>query len=206
MSTNILPFALRSAQPAGLPGAAAGALTWRVRDLPDRQQCGAWLDQALEGQPHQNTAVSLWTHHPNLRTATEKLASFIPPQWPDERGQPLLVIALQEAIRRVDAAILQGQAFEGRLVGLYLFGLLTVHRSVGRLVVRGMDRHGQLQHWQHFAQPLLSWSCGHGIEQLVVSKVERPTEEFLHGLYVHMLAAIASPVDAGYLAKHAARG
>jgi len=207
MTTTVLPFTTkRTRTPAASQPAGEGDVIWPVSDLPDEHQCGTWLDSVIDGQTFENIAVSLWTHHPNLRTSAEKLASFITPKWPSESGEPLLASAVKAAILNAQEAVDQGQAFEGRLVGVYLQGLLSVHESIGKLIVRGEDRSGHVRRWEHFSSPLLVWARGHGIENLVVSKAPNVTDAFLRGLYYHMLTSIATPVDAGYLTKHASRG
>ena len=204
MSANILPFARNPGLDDVDPPLAA--VTWSVAELPGQRECSDWLMDVLVHAPTANTALSLWTHHPNLRACTERLASFITPKWPHESGEPLLAVAARDAVNRADEAIRQGQAFEGRLVGLYLFGLLKAHRAIGQFLVRGTDRQGQVRQWQHFSVPLKAWACSHGIDKLVLSRADNATEAFFSGLYVHMLAAIATPTEAGYLAKHAPLG
>lgn len=208
MSTTVLPFAAKRSRAAADSESTTrgGEAIWPVLDLPDEQQRGEWLASVIDGQPFEHMAVSLWTHHPNLRTSAEKLASFITPNWPSESGDPLLATAVKAAILNAEEAVSQGQAFQGMIVGKYLDGLLSVHESVGRLDVRGQDRDGQVRRWDHFALPLLAWARGHGIDSLVVSKAVNVTDTYLRGIRTHMLAAIATPVDAGYHSKFAARG
>ena len=182
-------------------------LMWEVSELPDERQCCAWLGKAILDTPYENTARSLWRHHPNLRTSTEKLASYITPLWPAAQGGPLLQVALERAIGRAQQAIEQGQAFEGRLVGVYLYGLLDVVGDIAQLVVRGQDRAGQVHRWEYFEQPLQPWAQQRGIACLTAERTHAPPSEVvLSGLRTHMTARLADTVDAGYLARHAAQG
>lgn len=205
---SVVPFrAKQQPQPVHNLSTPTSTLVWPVADLPDERRCREWLDQSVIGAPYENTARSLWRHHPNLRASTEKLAGFITPLWPAANGGPLLQIAVERAIGRAQQAIEQGQAFEGRLVGVYLYGLLDVIGDIAQLVVRGQDRDGQVLRWEYFEQPLQPWACEHGIEQLVGERTQAsPSEVVLSGLRTHMTARLADPLDAGYLARHAAQG
>lgn len=209
MNTNsVLPFSSKRARPRTSDAIASSAtVIWPVADLPDERQCGEWLDHVIVGRPYESTALSLWRNQPNLRLATEKLASFITPMWPAPRGGSLLEEAVGNAVVRAQEAIDQGQAFEGRLVGVYLYGLLCVVNDIAQLAIRGEDRDGQMRRWEYFSQPLLQWAKGHGIQRVLVQQVPTPPSEVvLTGLRTHMTACLTDPVDAGYLAKHAAHG
>ena len=108
---------------------------------------------------------------------------------------------------RAQQAIDEGQAFEGRLVGVYLYGLLGVIADIAQVVVRGEDSAGQMRRWPYFSQPLLCWARQHGVQRLQVHRsASPPPEVVLTGLRTHMTACLADPLDAGYLAKHAAQG
>ena len=207
-SKIVLPFSsARARRTAADVAAAAATVVWPVADLPDERQCGEWLDRVIVGRPYESTALSLWRNQPNLRLATEKLASFITPMWPAPGGGSLLEEAVERAVARAQGAIDEGQAFEGRLVGVYLYGLLGVVKDIAQLVVRGEDRGGEIRRWEYFSQPLLAWARTHGVQRLLVQQVPTPPSEIvLSGLRTHMTACLTDPVDAGYLAKHAAHG
>lgn len=207
-SHTVLPFpSQRAGQKAADAAAASATVIWPVAELPDQQQCGEWLDRVIVGQPYESTALSLWRNQPNLRLATEKLASFITPMWPAPQGGSLLQEAVERAVTRAQVAIDEGQAFEGRLVGVYLYGLLGVVSDIAQLVIRGEDRDGQFRRWGYFSQPLLQWAHAHGIQRVLVLQVPTPASEVvLTGLRTHMTACLTDPVDAGYLAKHASHG
>lgn len=206
-SNTVVPFSTKRPRVKGSPVDEPGAVIWPVAQLPDECQCGEWLDRVILGTAYEATAMSLWRNQPNLRLATEKLASFITPMWPASRGGSLLQEAVERAVTRAQVAIDQGQAFEGRLVGVYLYGLLGVVNDIAQLVIRGEDRDGQLRRWEYFSQPLIEWARKHGIERLLVQQLPvPPSEVVLTGLRTHMTACLTDPVDAGYLAKHAAQG
>lgn len=204
---TVVPFPARArADPMGRHPEQSSTPVWPLAKLPDGRRCAEWLDQAIVGASYENTARSLWRHHPNLRTSTEKLASYITPLWPASDGRPLLQLALERAIGRAQQAIEEGQAFEGRLVGVYLYGLLDVVGDIARLVVRGEDWQGRVLRWEYFEQPLQAWARQHGIDYLIPERTHPPSDVVLSGLRTHMTAALADPVDAGYLARHAAQG
>lgn len=207
MTTIVLPFTSKRARKDTIHVAADQEVVWPVKDLPDEAEYGQWLDDVITGTPYEGTALSLWTHHQNLRDSAERLASFITPKWPNAQGESLLQQAVHDAVTRAQEAIEQGQAFEGRLVGVYIFGLISVVQEIACLVVRGRNKGGQVLRWEYFSQPLLEWAREHGIEELIVTKASvRPSAAMLEGLRTHLLARIANPMDAGYLAKHAPHG
>ena len=208
MNTTVFPFAQKRARAVPVEIAADGSeVVWPVSGLPNNDQCGQWLNDVISGTQYENTAMSLWTHHPNLRESTAKLANLITPKWPNAAGGSLLQQAVEHAVSRAQGAIEEGQAFEGRLIGVYLYGLVSVVTDVARLGVRGHDRQGRIVRWPYFSEPLLAWAHRHGIEELIAKQVSTPPSEvILSGLRTHMIACLTNPVDAGYLAKHAAQG
>jgi hypothetical protein len=208
MSTDtVVPFrGKRSRNRRPLLDGAEGGVVWPVAELPDERQCGEWLTHVIGGTAYERTVQSLWQHQPNLRLATDKLAGFITPKWPAAAGGTLLAVAVERAATRAEELIPQGQAFEGAVVAAYLEGLLEVVAQIGQLVVRGQDRKGQIQRWEYFSKPLLQWARGHGIDRLLVhASMVPPTKLVNEGLRTHMIAAITTPVEAGYLAKYANR-
>ncbi len=204
---TVVPFRTRPRTEPIRRSERSSTLVWPVADLPDECQSGEWLDQAILGAAYENTARSLWRHHPNLRSSTEKLAAYITPLWPAADGGPLLQVAVERAIGRAQQAIEQGQAFEGRLVGVYLYGLLDVVGDIAQLVVRGEDWQGRVLRWEYFEQPLQAWARQHGIDYLLPERTQAPPSDVvLSGLRTHMTAALADPIEAGYLARHAPQG
>lgn len=193
----------KAIHPDGEPGPA---VQWPIGDLPEQAQCAQWLTDAVAGKAYESLAVSLWTHHPNLREATERLAYFISPNWPAADGTPLLNQAIERAVSRAQDAINNKEAFEGRLVGVYLYGLISVVTDIARLGIMGVDRAGVSHRWRYFSSPLQEWARGHGMDAVTVQMQPAPTDALLRGLRTHMTACLTSPVDAGYLAKYAPEG
>lgn len=156
--SNVRPFAKRPRHHQAQEPAAPPAATWSVTDLIDPLESHAWFFEAVAGKPHENIAVSLWTHHANLRSATEILAQLITTKWPAADGRPLIDVAIERAALRAQEAIDRGEAFEGRLVGVYLFGLLSIVEEIARMAVVGADAGGVMQRWPYFAAPLREWA------------------------------------------------
>jgi hypothetical protein len=205
--SNVRPFAKRLRHNPAQEPAAAPVATWDVAHLIDPLESQGWFFEAVAGKPHENIAVSLWTHHANLRSATEKLAAYITTRWLAPDGRPLIDVAIERAALRAQDAIDRGEAFEGRLVGVYLFGLLSIVGEIARMAVVGVDADGVTQRWPYFAAPLREWAVKAKIQSLALQPLLiAPTEVMLSGLRMHMIARLANPVDAGYLAKHAANG
>jgi hypothetical protein len=103
MNTNtVLPFTTtkRPRTKSSDAFASSADVIWPVAELPDERQCGEWLDRVIVGRPYEGTALSLWRSQPNLRQATEKLASFITPMWPAPHGGSLLEDAVERAVGR----------------------------------------------------------------------------------------------------------
>lgn len=205
---TVLPFRPRPVvAPIVRSDATAASVVWPVARLPDQRQCGEWLEHMIQDTAYENTARSLWRHHPNLKASTERLAGYITPMWPGADGCSLLQVAVVRAVSRAQAAIDEGQAFEGRLVGVYLYGLLDIVGDIAQLVVRGEDPQGTLHRWEYFSEPLLQWARLRGLPRVTVERVvPAPSPVVLSGLRTHMTARLADPIDAGYLARHASQG
>ncbi len=82
MTTIVLPFTSKRTRKDTTQFRVDQEVIWPVKDLPDEAEYGQWLDEVITGTPYEGTALSLWTHHQNLRDSAEKLASFITPKWP----------------------------------------------------------------------------------------------------------------------------
>jgi hypothetical protein len=114
---------------------------------------------------------------------------------------------VERAVRGAERAVENREAFEGRLIGVYLYGLVSVVEDVARLDVTGVDSNGFGHRWDHFSKPLQDWARGYGMANLFATPRSSPvTDVVLSGLKTHMTARIADPVDAGYLAKYAPQG
>ena len=209
MTSTVVPFTAKRAGgnlASTIEDDSKPTVLWPVGEILDQAQCSQWLITAVAGKSYEGIAVSLWTHHPNLREATERLAFFISPKWPAADGTPLLNVAIERAVSRAQEAITNREAFEGRLIGVYLYGLISVVTDIARLAIMGVDSAGVPHRWKYFSSPLQEWARGHGMETVTVQMQGTPTDALLRGLRTHMTASLANPVDAGYLAKYAPEG
>ena len=209
MNSTVVPITDKRAggnQATSTDSDTAVTALWPIADLPDQEQCGQWLASAIAGKPYEGLATSLWLHHPNLRESTERLAQFISPRWPAADGTPLLNLAIERAVSGAQEAIRNREAFEGRLVGVYLYGLMSVVTDIARVGIIGVDRSGTPHRWRYFSAPLLDWARSHGMDVVTVQAQAAPTDALVRGLRTHMTACLTNPVDAGYLAKFAPEG
>ncbi|MDP3168136.1 MAG: hypothetical protein Q8N06_22095 [Hydrogenophaga sp.] len=184
-----------------------GSGIWPLSGLSQTSP-GAWLDATIDGKAYASVALSLWTHHPQLRAATERLGVLLTPMWPTLAGDSLLACAIENAVTKVDAAVRRGESYEGRVVAIYLYWLANCVAEVARLAVYGENTDGQLLRWRYFSEPLHSWALAHGMKELeTVLVAEQPTVEEVAGLRIHLIARLTDdPVDAGYLELLAPRG
>lgn len=167
-----------------------------------------WLESTIVNTEFEAFGKSLWMNHPNLKAASEELAAYITPWWPAADGEKLLDKTIRYTMQKVSHAIDRGETFEGRLIGLYLYGLASCIRDVARVGVYGYDKDGNIHHWKYFSEPLKGWAKKHNLLELEAHLVENePTDEQLLGLRMHLVARITSnPDDAGRLEMHAFRG
>jgi hypothetical protein len=167
----------------------------------------AWLSHFIKDKPYESFAVSIWTHQPNLRDATEKLCAHLTPLWPSPDGQSLLGVAIEKALSKVDLAVQRGENYHGRVVGIYLYWLASCVRDVARVKVNGYTKAGERVAWKYFSEPLGDWVRSNGIEHIEAEHVDlEPTEEVTAGLRTHLIASITDHVDAGYIEMFAPRG
>ncbi|MFW2354714.1 hypothetical protein [Hydrogenophaga sp.] len=204
--TQIVSLAAARARPPNQSGDPTAFAYWSLADF-STDSTEDWLSAAIAGTPHEGMAISIWAHQPTLKKATSRLAEYITPRWPSQDGQSLLCKSIAEAVSRSTTAINNREAFIGRLVGVYLYGLTQYVADVARLSISGVDRNGDLQRWQHFAEPLKPWAEKHGIDTICAQLSHPgPTEVQVVGLHAHMVAHVADPIDTGYLIKHASKG
>jgi hypothetical protein len=183
-----------------------GTVYWPVSDLSQSAE-DDWINHAIKGTPHEGFARSIWAHYPNLKDATLKLAAYIGPRWPARDGGSLLALCIQEAVIRWQTSVQNGEAFLGRAVGVYLYGLTQNAADVARLKITGVDQRGETHRWTHFSEPLKGWANRHRIDTVCAEiLVPAPSEVVIAGIRTHMVTHLASPVDTGYLIKHAAHG
>lgn len=182
------------------------AAVWSINALAPKTP-NAWLNEIIRNKPYESIALSIWTHQPNLRLATEKLGAYLTPLWPAPDGSSLWSDAIEKAVTRVDIAVQRGESYHGRVVGIYLFWLASCVRDVARIAVHGYNKQGERYVWKYFSQPLSTWVKANAIDHIEAVLVEEePADEVTAGLRTHLVASITDPVDAGYLEMYAPRG
>jgi hypothetical protein len=183
-----------------------GTAFWPISDLHQSNE-DEWINEAIREMPHEGFARSIWAHHPNLKEATQKLAAYIGPRWPAMDGGALLALCIQEACIRWQTSVQNGEAFLGRVVGVYLYGLTDLGADVARLIITGVDETGATHRWTPFSEPLKGWASRLRIDTVCAELASpAPSEVVIAGIRTHMITHLSSPVDTGYLIKHAANG
>jgi hypothetical protein len=184
----------------------AGAAVWEVNDLTPRPNENL-LKDLVQGKSYESLAQAIWSHQPNLRIATEKLAEFLTPLWPSSEGGSLLSVAIERALEKVDSALQRGENYHARVVGIYLYWLASCVADVARLNVNGFNASGERLPFRYFSEPLHLWVKNNSIQYIEASLVEEePSEEMITGLRMHLVASITNPEDAGYLEMYAPKG
>lgn len=184
----------------------ASVVYWPVSELHEADE-DEWIKTAVRDTPHESFAEVIWAHHPNLKEATRKLAEYIGPHWPDKAGGSLLALCIAEALRRSHASVSNGEAFLGRIVGVYLFGLTEHAADVARLTISGTDLSGVTHRWTPFAEPLGDWAKRLCIDTVCAEFTSpAPSEGTIAGVRTHMVTRLANPTDTGHLLRHAANG
>lgn len=210
MNRTVIPINVKraGANESGKPTSETPRrMVWPTASLPSLELSREWLLDSVSGQSYEGMAVSLWTHHPNLRDSTVRLVHYLSPMWPSADGRCLLNIAVHQAVRGAERAVDNREAFEGRLIGVYLFGLVSVVADIARLDVMGVDAAGITHRWQYFSKPLQDWAREHALTSVFATpRAALPSDVVLSGLKTHMTACLTNPVDAGYLAKFAPQG
>ena len=205
MITNIV--SMNQYKKGRVPSAPrSGVAIWPIAQLMPKAP-GAWMRDFTKGRSYEQLAASLWTHQPNLRSATEKLASYLTPMWPNQEGMSLWGSTVEKALHKVDVAVQRGEAYEARIVGIYIYWLSQCVHDLARLAVYGVTVSGQRLRWEYFEEPLNAWAKKYGITYLEAELVEEPpSDEVIAGLRTHLVARITDPVDAGYMEMYAPRG
>jgi hypothetical protein len=208
-TSTVTPFKRhRERQPAieiGVPPLA----TWNVSEMRDPVADDAWFKDFVADKSYGNTALSLWTHHANLRAATERFAGYVGLEWPAADGRKLIEVAIEDAATRAQRAVENREAFEGRLIGVYLYGLLSAVGEIARLDAIGHCEDGSSHRWPYlFSAPSLKeWAAAGQMRTISVHPVGRAaSSDLISGLRDYMKARIANSVDLGYLAKYAPQG
>lgn len=222
-SNVVLPFEKRGAGPSEAPARdrekprrtskierleqMPGEVLWPIQKLPGEAQCARWVDEYVDGKPYEGEVRSLWQNYPRSRAQAESLLSFITPDWPAADGRPLVAHALDSAGERLKLVIdAEGAVNKPRLLGVFLWGLMSIQKEVGRLRVRGLDRNGKVLQWDHFRQPLLEWAQGHGMTEVLASSIDNVSILWERGMKTTMLAAIADPSEIGFMETYAPHG
>lgn len=193
--------------PAGHKRTRVPIAVWSVDDLtpPSNEN---WLADVIEDEPYFDVALSLWVHHPNIREATNSLASLLPVNWPGKDGDSLLVKIIGLAVTHVRDAVGRGETFEARIIGVYLFWLVSQVAEIASTEILGIDSKGEMLRWPLFSEPIHTWASRNGIRKVEAYQVAVPVnDEEMAGLRTHLVARITkNPIDAGYLERHAPKG
>lgn len=198
-------------------GRATGAViplgsshAWTPKQL---EQSTQWLDGAAAaiGGEGERTLQHLWRRYPNLREATERLARHVTPFWPGQKpGTSALQEAIEQAYERVRDAGENQEDFEGRIVAVYLYGLRSMAPSIAEWTLFGTKESGDAVRWSYFEAPQAVWCARHQIRSLYLRPRDRtgPAAQatVVKGVETHLIAAIATTVDAGRMAIHAPNG
>lgn len=202
--SNVIAFPMKTGS-RNIELEGDGAEVWETTAInPMRGE--AWVKAAIAGHPDESYTESLWTTFPTLKTSSIRLAEMISPLWPRQDGGTVLAMAIREATRRSQEAICSGQDFAGRVVGVYLYGLLTAVEEVAKLDVIGVDQENRNHAWEHFIEPLPLWAKQNKIRVLLPCVAHPRQPLVLGGMRVKLLGRIASATDVGYYQKHASMG
>lgn len=173
----------------------------------EKSNTGQWIFEAVQDTDFHWLARSLWSNQPNLSRATERLAEFITPWFPDCQGKPLLPKAIAAAVESAGAAIGDGDGERlGRLTAAYLQGLVSIADELACIHVTGVDQCGGLCRWG-FSEPLIDWMSEKQLHDVLAHRAEPAANDaMILGMRTHLIARLTDPVDAGYLAKYALHG
>ena len=115
--------------------------------------------------------------------------------------------AVETAVRKVDEALQRGEIYHGRIVGIYMFWLVSCVCDVARISINGYRKDGSMITWEHFSLPLDRWVSENKIQYLEALKsTEEPSQVFVSGLRTHLVGKISQPHDAGCMEVYAPRG
>lgn len=124
----------------------------------------------------------LW---PNLVDITERFCNFVSPLMPSGNGEPLVVYAIQLAVRayRMEP---DDQA-KGRA---YVIGLLESASSLSGLTVQGM-KDDRIITWEPFIEPMFTWMVRNGVTTIRTSRNAKNVNigAAKMALLVHILSA-----------------
>ena len=176
---------------------------WSVAEIGSANKT-QWINDAMGNTQNPGAVMSLWAHYPNLKKATEKLASFITPSWPSSSEQSLLERAIDAGIANVQTALEQDDIFAPRIVGLYLHGLVSCAAEVAMTKITGVGDNESLHEWECFSIPLGAWAIVNQIEEIVAYKTTQTvSDEEILGVRKHILTSISTTKDTGYFEAYA---
>lgn len=204
--TNVVPFFDAAITTWEAPDKGTVVAAWNASDLtmPDGRD---WLMAAVEGSGLEPAAESYWVSMPALERMTVKLASFITPGWPDDAGGSLLKKSVTQAVEHTVRAMEDGQVFEGRFVGVYLYWLTDIAKEIARIQIYGITPEGVTKKWEPFRMPLAKWADEYKLTKIIASRANgEPDDSYVYGIRIHMIAAISKPEEAGYVYKYSPHG
>lgn len=204
--TNVVPFYDAAVQAWDAPDGGRVVATWTLDQLrPPKGD--EWADAAIRGHVLEPAAHSYWIGMPRLKAMAVALANFITPLWPDANGGSLLSLAVEKGIQRAVDAMDAGEVFEGRFVGVYLYGLSDIAQEISRLQIYGRTPSGAVRRWTPFRQTLHAWAADNKLTTVIASKTKsEPDMNYTQGMRVHIITAVANPTETGFVYKYAPQG
>lgn len=103
----------------------------------------------------------LW---PNLVGITERFCNFVSPLMPSSKGDPLVIHAIQSAIRAYREEKTDG--LKGRA---YVIGLIDAAASLSEITVQGVKDDIVIT-WEPFIEPMFSWMVKNNVVTIRTSK------------------------------------
>ena len=179
---------------------------WPVAGLSSARQCSHWLDHEIHLKPYEGLMRAMWWQEPEMLVQAERLVNTITPQWPGPQGTPLASLAIRAAGEKLLEVVNDGEDYTQRIVGAYLFGLLSITDHVAHTTVRGVDKTDMVRQWTPFSMPLRVWASKNGIRELRVATTPSRPSSWLMGVRGYAVGQIADPREIGFLNKHAPRG
>jgi hypothetical protein len=168
----------------------------------------SWVDQTIEGAAYEERAKNIFRTFTNLRYATDQLARYITPFWPDSTGRSVLEKAIEAAATATVKELFQGDNRDRRIVGVYLYHLTRAVRDVAKIKVFGRDEAGMVWTWRYLEQPITEWVQDRKIVSLEAIQNETELDDAqIDGLVTCLLARIVIKTDdAGCMTSYAPRG
>lgn len=198
----------------GAPVTRLATHAWSLDQLRGVTTDGMLESVAASLDPTDGQALRyLWRRYDNLNLATRKLADYLTAFWPgagEDAGRSAFHGAVAQAVDRVLRASESGEAYEGRIVGLYLYGLASAASALAQWRLYGAPEKGTPVMWNYFEAPIQTWATERRLTRLYLRPA--PSDGFssrettVQGIRTHLIAAIATTKDAGLMAVHAPNG